>query len=310
MHRIVDISGEGRHLSVQRGHMVVSSDGQEIGRVALDDIAAVSVHARGATYSNNLICALAERGALLVVCAANFAPVAVLTPLVGHHAQTAHMIAQAEAGKPLKKRLWQSVVRRKIAMQASALEAAGQPTTGFHLLERKVKSGDPENVEAQAARRYWQLMFGDAFRRDRNADGTNAMLNYGYAVIRSTCARAIVAAGLNPSLGIHHHNRLNAFALADDLMEPFRPMVDVAVHTMMDAGIETVDAESKRRLADLTVFDLPGPKGASPLHVCAARLAQSLADSFVGSANQLVFPGKPEPLALRAAGEGQCNNTI
>jgi CRISPR-associated protein Cas1 len=302
MDRIVDIATDGQHLSAERGHMVVAKQGAEAGRVPLDDIAAVIVHAHGTTYSNNLIVALAERGALLVICAANHSPVAVISPLAGHHAQTASMIAQAEAAKPLKKRLWQQIVVAKIRMQAAVLEAFGASAEGFQILMRQVRSGDPDNIEAQAARRYWPRLFGEAFRRDREASGENAMLNYGYAVIRAICARAIVAAGLNPSLGVHHHNRQNAFALADDLIEPFRPIVDACVAQMAQEGLAEVDREAKARLTSLTVFDMPGPKGASPLHVCAGRLAQSLVRCFDGSSEKLVVPGPPTALALASAG--------
>lgn len=303
MDRIVDIATDGQHLSADRGHLVVTSQTKEAGRIPLDDVAAVIVHAHGTTYSNNLIVALAERGALLVVCANNHAPVAVLTPLAGHHAQTASMIAQAEAAKPLKKRLWRDIVVAKIRMQAAVLDAFGASTEGFQIMTRQVRSGDPDNIEAQAAKRYWPLLFGKEFRRDREASGENALLNYGYAVIRAVCARAIVAAGLNPSLGIHHHNRQNAFALADDLIEPFRPIVDACVAQMTREGFSNVDKEVKTRLTSLTVFDMPGPKGASPLHVCANRLAQSLVKCFEGGPAKLVLPAPPTALALASAGK-------
>lgn len=302
MDRIVDIATDGQHLSADRGHLLVVAQGTEVGRVPLDDIAAVIVHAHGTTYSNNLMVALAERGALLVVCSANQSPVAVMSPLVGHHAQTTAMIAQAEAGRPLEKRLWQQIVVAKIRMQKAVLEAFGASSEGFQILTRQVRSGDPDNIEAQAARRYWPRLLGEGFRRDRDAPGENAQLNYGYAVMRAVCARAIVAAGLNPSLGIHHHNRQNAFALADDLLEPFRPLVDACVATMAKEGVVEVDKEAKRRLTALTVFDLPGAKGVSPVHVCAGRLAQSLVKCFSGEASILVLPGVPTALALASVG--------
>ncbi|MBI1360428.1 MAG: type II CRISPR-associated endonuclease Cas1 [Alphaproteobacteria bacterium] len=305
MNRIVDVSTDGQHLSAERGHLIVAAAGTEMGRVPLDDIAAVIVHAHGTTYSNNLMVALAERGALLVICAANHSPVAVMSPIAGHHAQTASMILQADAAKPLKKRLWQQIVVLKIRMQAAVLVAFGASSEGFQILTRQVRSGDPDNIEAQAARRYWPRLFGDDFRRDRDAPGENALLNYGYAIMRSICARAIVAAGLNPSLGIHHHNRQNAFALADDLIEPFRPVVDACVAAMVRDGIREVEKEAKQRLTNLVVFDLPGPKGASPVHVCVGRLAQSLARSFSGDSSQLVLPGIPDSLQLASAGRRQ-----
>ncbi|MGK2910488.1 MAG: type II CRISPR-associated endonuclease Cas1 [Sphingobium sp.] len=210
------------HLSLHRGFLIVAKDREEVGRVALDDVHAVIVHAHGCTWSGNIVSALAERGAPIVYCAANHTPVAVTLPLEGHHAQGARIRAQWEAGRPLAKQLWRQIVVLKIAMQGALLTTCAHPGAGaFDLLARKVRSGDPDNIEAQAARRYWPALMGNDFRRDRDADGANALLNYGYAVMRATVARAIVAAGLHPTIGIHHANRGNAFALADDLVEPF-----------------------------------------------------------------------------------------
>lgn len=222
MDRIVDIATDNQHLAAYRGFLTVSREGDEVGRVALDDIAAVIVHAHGITYSNNLLVALAERNILLVVCGSNHAPVSCFWPLDGHHAQGARMQAQWSATKPLAKQLWRQIVVAKIRMQAAILDANGAEAGAFDLLARKVRSGDPENVEAQAARRYWPLLFGEDFRRDRAQDGINSLLNYGYTVMRAILSRAIIAAGLHPTIGIHHHNKSNAFALADDLIEPFR----------------------------------------------------------------------------------------
>jgi CRISP-associated protein Cas1 len=161
MERIVDIATDGRHLSVLRGFLVVTEERQEVGRVPLDDIAAIIIHAHGVTWSTNLVIALAERGAPIVFCAANHAPVALCLPLEGHHAQNARLRAQWEAGRPLMKQLWRRIVVAKIRWQASALTAHGHDPSAFDLLARKVGSGDPENIEAQAARRYWPMLMGD-----------------------------------------------------------------------------------------------------------------------------------------------------
>lgn len=299
MERIVDIATEGRHLSAYRGFLIVSENRQEVGRIALDDIAAVVVHAHGTTWSTNLVVSLAERGALMVLCAANHAPVAVCLPLEGHHAQNARLRAQWEAPKPLTKQLWRRIVISKIIWQASILTAHGHEAGGFDMLARKVGSGDPENIEAQAARRYWPMLMGDDFRRDRDAEGMNAKLNYGYTILRSLCARAIVAAGLHPSIGVHHANRGNAFALADDLVEPFRPLVDALAIKLKVAGIQSVTPEAKKAFAGLIALDLPSREGVTTLAVATNRLAKSLADSFEsGKATDLVVPEPPSTLEL------------
>lgn len=299
MERIVDIATDGRHLSAKRGFLVVSEDRQEVGRIALDDIAAVIVHAHGVTWTTSLAVALAERGALIVLCAANHAPVAVCQPLEGHHAQNAHFRAQWEASKPLAKQLWRRIVIAKINWQQAVLEAHGHNGAALDLLARKVGSGDPENIEAQAARRYWPLLMGDAFRRDRDAGGPNGLLNYGYTVLRSLVARAVVAAGLHPSIGIHHANRGNAFALADDLVEPFRPLVDSLTCRLIEKGVDTVTPDAKRAFAGLIALDLPGEKGVTTVSGAAARAAQTLADSFeTGKAGRILLPRPPTRIEL------------
>lgn len=294
--RVVEIAEDGRHLSKSRGFLTVSEKGAEIGRVPLDDIAAVIATAHGITYSNNLLVALAERCAPLVVCTANFRPAAVLWTADGHYEQAGRMADQAQAGKPLKKRLWAQVVSAKIQSQGATLEAVGAPHQGFQLLSRKVRSGDPDNVEAQAARRYWPLLMGEDFRRDRGATGANAMLNYAYTVLRAGTARAVMAAGLHPSLGLAHRQRGNAFALADDLMEPFRPVADLMVHGLIENGATEVDRETKPELARILITDMSTAEGISPVGVCLEKLALSLARCMSGQAKALDLPRRTLPL--------------
>jgi CRISPR-associated protein Cas1 len=294
--RVIEIAENGRHLSKQRGFLVVESQGTELGRVPLDDIDAVIASAHGLTYSNNLLVALAERNAPFVLCGRNHVPAAILWSVDGHHTQAGRIADQAEATKPTKKRLWAQIVRAKIDGQRATLEETGNPHEGFRLLARKVRSGDPDNVEAQAARRYWPLLFGKDFRRDRGADGVNAMLNYTYTVLRSGAARAVMAAGLHPSLGLAHRQRGNAFALADDLMEPFRPVADLLVHDLVAQGVEAVDSNTKPELARILITDMSTSVGASPVRLCLQRLAQSLAQCLAGEARDLDLPRRTLPL--------------
>lgn len=302
MDRIVDISTDGRHLSVARGFLVVQENSEEIGRIALDEITAVIVHAHGVTYSNNLFVKLAERGVFVVICAANHAPVSCVWPLSGHHAQGARMRAQWNAPKPLQKRLWQIIVQSKIHMQSAVLAANGVDAGALEMLARNVKSGDPDNQEAQAARRYWPLLMGEEFRRDRNAEGANALLNYGYTVLRAILSRAIVASGLHPTIAMFHQNRQNAFALSDDLMEPFRPLVDQAVCRLVMTGHAVVTSEAKAALARITAFDLTVNGQTSPLSVAANRLSHSLAISFETGKAALALPDPPSPIELLEVG--------
>lgn len=297
MDRIVDIESEGVFLHVERGFLVVSQNEEERGRIALDDIGGVIAHAQGIRWSNTVFTRLAERGVPVVLCGSNHAPAALVWPLEGHHLQGARMRDQIGAGRPLQKQLWRQVICAKIRMQRVVLERHGHPSGAFEVLARKVRSGDPDNVEAQAARRYWRLLFGESFIRDRAAGGANGLLNYGYTVLRAIMSRAICAAGLHPTVGIFHANRANAFALADDLMEPYRPLVDDFVRQLLAAGIVEVTQEAKRRLAMLGTLDLEQDGQISPLSLQTQRLVHSFATSLGAGEARLSVP---EGLTIRA----------
>lgn len=261
--------------------MTVSRQREELGRIPLDDIAAVIVHAHGVTWTTNLAVRLAERGATMVLCAANHAPVAMTVPLEGHHAQNLRFRAQLDATQPFVKQAWKSIVAAKLRMQGSLLTALGHAEgEGLNAMAARVRSGDAGNMEAQGARRYWRALMGPDFRRDRSEEGANALLNYGYTVLRSAVARAVLAAGLHPTVGLHHANRLNAFALADDLVEPFRPFADAVVRQLVDEGTATVDPAAKTRLAAVLTADTDLAGATSPVSIAMLRLASSLAASF------------------------------
>jgi len=294
--RVVEIGGEGRHLALKRGFMLVKSAGEEVARIALDDIAVLLANAHGLTYSNNLLLALAKRNAMVVLCGPNHMPAAWLWPMMGHYAQTERMAAQIAASKPLNKRLWQALVRAKIDQQAAVLDAVGKPSGGVAALGRRVRSGDPENMEAQAARRYWPLLFGKDFRRDRAQVGVNSLLNYGYTVLRAAMARAVVAAGLHPSLGLHHRTRTDPFCLVSDLMEPFRPLVDLSVFRLVETDKLELGPDSKAALAGVVAIDMQTDRGVTPLATCQERLAGSLARTYGEGALNLELPFAPLPL--------------
>jgi CRISPR-associated protein Cas1 len=299
--RIVEIAEDRRHLSLWRGFLVVreaGAEGREIGRVPIDDVAAVITHAHGLSYTNNLLVALAERGTPFVLCGPDHDVRGMLWPVEGHHRQAARFDAQIGASRPMRKQLWAQVVRAKLQRQAATLERAGLPTAPLAALVRKVRSGDPDNIEAQGARRYWTLLLGPDFRRDRALPGPNALLNYGYTVLRSCVARAVTAAGLHPTLALHHANEGNAMRLVDDLMEPFRPSIDFTVWQLARDGASAVDADVKRALVQVLYEDLPTLEGRTPLMTCAGRLATSLAQVYLGERKLLDLPLPGQPLAL------------
>jgi CRISPR-associated protein Cas1 len=297
---IVEVAGDGRYLHMARGFLIAERNGAELGRVPLDDVAALIATAHGVVMSNNLLVALAERGAPVVICGRDQAPRAVLWPLQSHHRIGARLDAQLAASKPLRKRLWREVVRSKLGMQAACLGAYGLPQAPLRALIAKVRAGDPGNVEGVGARRYWRSLFGPAFRRRQQTEGEdiNALLNYGYTVLRATVARHLAATGLHPGLPLHHANDGNPFRLVDDVMEPFRPCVDALVRQRVDLGLYTLDAAAKRELALLMTRPLRSAEAQGPLSNVVERLCQSLAQVYEGERTALLLP-TPHAASLR-----------
>jgi len=310
--RIIEITSDNVHLSLSRGFMKITQEGEKLGQIDVTDMSALIVRGYSATVSVNLCSRLATENVPVVICGANQSPASILWPIDGHHKQGQHMQAQASAGKPLKKRLWQSLVKAKILAQAEALEHAGGNASALRLMAKRVKTGDHENLEAQAARRYWPAIMGADFRRAKSGTSQshandnpniNAFLNYGYTVLRAACARSILAAGLHPSLSIHHESAGDALRLADDLMEPFRPWVDIVAYQcaqQMGENEEALSKDHKAKLAAVLTMDLHTKHGASPLQLCLDRLAISLAQIFLGEATYLDLPSEPMPLALHS----------
>lgn len=303
--RIVEISGEGRRLSLHRGFLEISGPEGLLGQVPLDDIEAVITSSPAVSYTNQALAALAERGAPVVICGSNFTPRAYLLPVDGHHAQGDRFEAQAAASLPTKKRLWASIVKAKITAQAAALERLGANPLPLRHLVTRVRSGDPTNIEAQAAQKYLPAIHGAGFKRDREAEGANAFLNYGYTVLRAATARSIVAAGLHPSLGLHHKSKGSALRLADDLMEPFRPAVDLLVAGLVQdvtpSDALALNPPTKRRLAAVLNADYRTSEGVTPLSTALTRLAQSLALVVLGERGSLAFPTSAIPLAAEVS---------
>ena len=288
--RVIEIVEADRYLSLEYGNMVIKNFGGVVARVALDDISAVVVNPYGTSLSAGLLAALAERNIPFVIAGKNFSPIGIMLPIEGNFAQSARIQAQMEATKPTSKRLWQQVIKSKIDMQAMALDIVGAPSASLREMSLRVRSGDPDNLEAQAARAYWGRMFGRKFRRDRALVGINSFLNYGYAVLRAATARSVVAAGLHPGIGIHHKNAYNSMRLVDDLMEPYRPLVDLRVYAIAQAGGEEVNSQTKRRLVSVLNTDVPTSAGMSPVSVALHYMATSLSQVYLGERDRLELP--------------------
>lgn len=292
-HRILDFSETPARLSVRHRNLVVEPRDQPAVSMPLGDVAVMVVSHPQVHYTHAVLSGLAETGGVFVTCDGNRLPIGMLLPIAGHHVQVERFAAQACASLPLKKRLWKQVVQAKIKAQSLVLERLHGDDGGLAQLVAQVRSGDTANVEARAARRYWSLLFADReFRRNRDLPDENRLLNYGYAVLRAIVARAICAAGLHPSLGIHHHNRYSTYCLADDLMEPLRPIVDEAVAGMLagDDSPPALDRDTKVGLIETLMarYEFAGEQ--RTLFNVSQRMAASLAGCYQGELRTIEIP--------------------
>ena len=291
--RIVDLSESPAYLKVSLERLVVEREDEEPVTIPLVDLAALIVSHPQVRYSNAVLSGIAAAGGTFVACDAKHMPAAMLMPLAGHHLQTERFSKQANAPLPMRKRLWQQLVRAKLKAQSRLLKELRGDDRGLAALIPNVRSGDPSNVEAQAARRYWPILFADkTFRRDPDGGDANAHLNYGYAVLRAIVARAICGAGLHPSLGIFHHNRYDTFCLADDLMEPFRPLVDGGVvRRVQETGMPCpLDREARATIIGSLTGRMTIEGEERTLFDVLSRLAVSLWDVYAGKRDVLVMP--------------------
>jgi CRISPR-associated protein Cas1 len=290
--RIIEVSSGPARLSVRYRQLVIEREDQPEASVPCEDIGVLLIDNPAVSYTHGVLTQLLEAGAALVVCGRDHHPAGLLLPVDANTLQSERHRAQIGASKPLQKRLWQAVVGAKIRLQGSVLRSTGGADAGLAVIASRVRSGDPDNREAHAAQRYWPALLGPKFRRHRGGPPPNNYLNYGYMVLRAATARALAGAGLITTLGIHHRHRNNPFCLADDLMEPYRPYVDLKVRGLVqraEAG-EDIDRPVKRAL--LSVFNevVPIAGQRTPLLLALHRSAASLAEAFVTGVPKLALP--------------------
>ncbi len=291
--QIVEITTPGLHLAKSRGFLQVRAKDSLVGQVALDDLLAVIVGVQGCSISTTLMDALSQRNIMLVVCGKNFLPSSFILPVAGHGRQFQTMRAQMKLSEPRRKRAWQKIVRTKICNQADVLNYVGKSNRRLLHLAEMVKSGDPENCEAQAARIYWQQLFGNDFRRDHEAMGLNSALNYIYAVIRACVARGVSAAGLHPTFSLCHKNPQNPLNLVDDLVEPFRPIADYRIWQSDARRLQNLSPEIKASLSSITTLTIPIKDETSPLSLAAVKVCRSFAGYCLGETDELLLPTLP-----------------
>lgn len=263
--------------------------------IPIEDVGVVVLDNKQITITQGLMEALLDNNCAVITCDSGHLPVGLLLPLSGNTIQNERFRSQLDASLPLKKQLWQQTVQQKIRNQAAVLKKCrGVEIGNMQKWQNDVRSGDPDNLEGRAAAYYWKNMFPEVedFTRDREGVSPNNLLNYGYAILRAVVARSLVASGLLPTLGIHHHNRYNAYCLADDIMEPYRPYVDELVVGYTDeyGYPDELTPDIKRVMLSIPVLDVRINGQRSPLMLAAGQTAASLARCFSGENRKLVYP--------------------
>ena len=291
------------YLSLKNEQLVVKipqSDGnkqsEKVTTVPIEDIGVVVIDNRQITITSAVMDALLANNCALITCDAKSLPVGLLLPLCGNTTQSERFRYQIDASLPLKKQLWQQTVQAKIYNQAEVLSKCTDAEIGcMQVWSKEVKSGDSDNLEGRAAAYYWKKLFGHIsdFNRDREGVPPNNLLNYGYAILRAVVARALVSSGMLPTLGIHHHNRYNAYCLADDIMEPYRPYVDEMVFNLVkEKGLpeDGLTREWKAELLKIPVLDVVVSGKRSPLMIAVTQTTASLYRCYCGESRKIVYP--------------------
>ncbi|MBR6757399.1 MAG: type II CRISPR-associated endonuclease Cas1 [Bacteroidaceae bacterium] len=263
--------------------------------IPIEDIGVILLDNKQITITQGVLEALLANNCAVISCDSSHMPTGLLLPLESHTLQSERFRNQLDASLPLKKQLWQQTIQAKITNQATALQrVVGCEVGNMRSWARDVRSGDPDNYEARAAAYYWQTFFPrhPHFVRGREGEPPNNLLNYGYAILRATVARSLVGSGLLPTLGIHHHNRYNAYCLADDIMEPYRPYVDILVAEIVNEGkdITQLTTDIKSRLLTIPILDVVIDNRRSPLMIATTRTSASLAACFAGETRRIAYP--------------------
>lgn len=282
-------------LSMKNNQLVIArKDIEEVVTRPIEDIGFIVVANQMVKMTVPLLNALADNNVSVIFCDGKQMPKSMLMALEGNTTQQETCRYQMEATEPTKKRVWKQVVESKVRNQAALLNSIGQDGDVLKPYYMNVKSGDSDNREGAAARIYWSMLFGKAFTRDREGKQPNKMLNYGYAILRAAMARALVGSGLYPAFGIFHRNRYNAFPLADDMMEPYRPFVDeIVYHLYMDGAIDELTNEVKTQLLRVLFVDVRIGKMMKPLELALSMTTASLAKAFKDGETKLVLPAMP-----------------
>lgn len=283
--------GKPSRLSVKDKQLVIGlKENDEIHKVPVEDIGYVVIENQQISFSVPLLQELMANNVAVIFCDASHMPNSMLLNLEGHHLQSEMFRFQIEASEPLKKNLWKQTVEAKIRNQSLLLHKLGKNGSLLKPFYCNVKSGDTDNREGAAAKVYWQEMFGPDFIRDRYGMCPNNFLNYAYIVLRAAVARALTGSGLLPTLGLFHHNRYNAFCLADDIMEPYRPFADEIVFQLFHEGQRELTTETKADILKILANDVCFENTIRPLMVGLSQTTASLFRCFTGEQKKIVYP--------------------
>jgi CRISP-associated protein Cas1 len=288
------LSLKDRQLQIDLPHLKTLGEKESKKQVPIEDIGIILLDHQQITITHGCIAALLEKNAAIITCNHSHLPTGMLLPFDGHNTQSETFRYQIEATQPLKKQLWQQTIQAKILNQAAVLAQRGIAHDNMLHWVKQVKSGDPENYEGRAAAYYWKNVFPKKieFFRGREGDPPNNLLNYGYAILRAIVARGLVCSGLLPTLGIHHRNKYNAYCLADDIMEPYRPYVDEIVLGIIDRGENFLELGTaiKTQLLSIATVDVKFDKTTSPLMVGLQSTTASLAKCYQGKSRKISYP--------------------
>ena len=281
-------------LSLKNEQLVISSkDLEDVVTRPIEDIGFMVIANQMVSMTIPLLNALADNNVSVILCDNKQMPKSMLMTLDGNKTLQESYRYQIEATEPTKKKLWKQIVECKIKSQANLMDSLGFEGNVLKPLYMNVKSGDSDNREGAAARIYWKTIFGNQFKRVREGNQPNAMLNYGYAILRSAVARALIGSGLYPAFGIFHRNRYNAFPLADDIMEPYRVYVDEIVYRIyMDGAVDELNIEVKKELMRVLFADVKIGKIYRPLEIALSMTSASLLRVYKGDEKKLLLPTK------------------
>lgn len=279
--RTIEVS-QPSYLKFGQGNLLIEQNHVLVAKVPFEDLGVLILANYQIVVTQQVVEACGQNNVVIVHCNAKHMPISLTLPISGHSLHTKALQQQIQISKVRKKQLWQQIVKEKIKHQVQTLERANKPSEALVRLIDKVKSDDKTNIEAQAAKKYWRVLFGEAFRRDPDIEGVNALLNYGYAIIRAVVARAIVGTGFHPALGLNHSNQYNAYCLADDVMEPFRPWVDEIVFNLNTIELNRETKTSFLQLLDKNVmFNKQSLPFMVALSLFVAQLKEAYADTNV-----------------------------